>query len=703
MKISWNWLKTLINIKLENPYDIAENLTLAGSEIESIKYETILGSKDIILDITSTPNRNDLLSVIGIAKEIELVCNLKHKLNNNIFFENDKNNKVIIKQNNNNITNKYYKSFISNINIKESPLLIQQRLIASGITPKNNIVDISNYIMIKWGCPLEVIDIANINEKSLDYNNINDFQESYISLDNFIPESNQTDIKNQNILTTTYKKNIIYISGINASENFKIKSDTKNIYLQSILYNQSSIRTNSQLLGTRTESSIRYERGINSEYLKSAYIEALSLIQQANLDSIQHSIITNDLDNYKINNIQLNYRKLQNILGPINSANNKEYLKESTITNIFNKLGFVVSQADNYCRIQPSLSRYNDITREADLIEEIARIYGFNKFIDKLPYIKSKIKLSNKELYLRQLRIRLRLLGFTEIVNYSLITHTEKKQITLKNPLTIEYNSLRSNLIEGLVEKIYYNYNQSNKYLQGFEIGRIFHRNNNKIIEKEYIGGILGGNLIKLSWTKNTEQMNWYFAKGKIETLLSTLQYKIIWEPLTKNIYEETTNLLHPGKTCIITINNQPLGIFGEVHPQVLKKFNLNTQIFAFEINLNLLLELFLRQQKYNTIKFQQYSIYPIITRDISIIIPLHISVELIINTIKIIIKNNHILKNVQFIDEYQGKNIPKETKSIVLRLQYQSRYKTLTTEEVDQLNERIKIDLNKCLPISIR
>nr|YP_009369852.1 phenylalanyl tRNA synthetase beta subunit [Boldia erythrosiphon]ARO90540.1 phenylalanyl tRNA synthetase beta subunit [Boldia erythrosiphon] len=714
MKVSWNWLREMIDIEFKNPYEVSTQLTLAGCEVENITYVNIFGLKDIIFDMTSTPDRSDLLSMIGIAKEIASLNQLKY-----ITIENKKldeyTNSFNIIQNNleNNLNYEInYRCCINKIKIVVSPLSMQRKLLAAGIQPRNNIIDIGNYIMVKWGQPLEIIDISKIQPKLVDYNSIKKLHKKSISSNiRFIGDNNKEYNINKEILATVYENKPIYLTGITPSIDVIINNSTTSVYIEGFLLNTNSINKNSQLLGIKTESSIRHERGISIEYLKSSYLEACALIKEYSTSSVKHNIFSNNVEYLFQKKIELNYNKIKVILGPDTTTNNKIYSNKNTAISILEYLGYsILKNNSSYSykvKVTPPLSRVKNINREIDLVEEIARIYGFNNFLDKIPYFKTKSPLSKRERLLRQIRTRLKILGFTEIVNYSLIMKNNKENIKIENPLIIEHSALRISLIDGLINTLTENYNKGNGCIKIFEIGRVFKPINAVITETDYISGILGGSIIRTSWKEVGKKINWHQAKGSLEILMSILNTRIHWLPYNSSLnHTFSTILFHPGESTILNINKNNIGIFGKLHPKILKQINLNTDIFAFEIDFNLLLKSFLltkKQKIHKQKKLKTYSTYPVIIRDMAVIAPKNILIETIIYEIHMNSRNNNLLKKIDFFDEYEGENIEKGKRSIAFRLSYQATNKTLITREVDDLHEIIKMNLANSLKIHIR
>nr|QUE30047.1 SyfB [Erythrocladia irregularis] len=680
-----------------NPESVCEQLTLAGCEVEEIVYCKVLDKEDCVVDITSTPNRADLLSMIGLANEIATILNRTNKSINNIKEDiyTNKNNLDIATDHDlfqgSSINLPGYLTCISHINKIDTPDFIKRALITSGLVVKNTVSDIGNYIMLKWGYPLEIIDCSNhnpINRRNL----------------SIIQKKEQLEDKNRSIttlITQLYDKPTSLI-GIKIQPNFEISTTTNAICIQGIVVPVSSIRNNSKYANLRTESSIRHERGLNLETLELAFFDAILLIKkvypQAILDKIYNNIIKQEASTS--HSIELNLHKVRKILGPIklNNAKNEE-ISVTSIHNILRSLNCNVKIKNNLLKVAIPNNRFNDLTRDIDLIEEIARIKGLNCFAEHLPKFSKYNRKSQRQIFVQEFKKKLRFFGFTETVHYSLVSGKNKNIEQIKNPLTSEYNSLRNTLLFNLLDSFNYNFKQNNEKITAFEIGRVFLKSitYNKIEEKEMVAGIFGSNLNRVDWQSPSRHMDWFEAKGILELLLKNLQNKISWQ---SDIQEKYSTIFHPKRSASINLKGKPIGIFGQIHPQILDNNNFPDLIYGFEIDMESLMQ----PIKIDTNKkmlFKEYSSFPMIIRDTAIEVSLDTSVQSIIDII-----NSHkpkILTKVELLNEYQGIKIAIDKRSLTFRFYYKSATQTLTTKEVEINHSKLKEVIKRLLSVEFR
>nr|QUE29264.1 SyfB [Erythrotrichia welwitschii] len=698
MKISWEWLNSFVDLKNTNPKDVSDQLTLAGCEIEEIKTVTILDKKDYILDITSTPNRSDLLGIVGIAKEVSAILKIDQKdivrMENNIL-TNEKNLKIINQHQRTSLLSiPSNHCYISNFSYQATPDLIGRRLKLSGLEVKNNISDIGNYIMLKWGHPVEITDISTMSH--VDESDISFVKEELLS--NI--EDNERNHK-QGIVVTKYNNTTVGLTGINTKDEYKPNQTTRNICVQTLIVPISVVRRNSKFSGIRNESSIRYERGLNKKTLRLALLDTILLIKKNYPKVLVSSIYNNIVErsNLEASFIKLNINRVRNVLGKIKIDKNVKEISAKSIETILVSLGCSVVSCDTFFEVYVPESRRNDLYREIDLIEEVARIHGFNNFKAVLPEFRSLQTKSSRDKAIRELTKKMRSLGMTESIHYSLTSENSKKGIILENPLLAEYSSLRTNLITNLIDSFEKNIKKGNNNFDAFEIGRVFSKEDGRgsIIEKEVVAGIFGGRLIRTSWQSPLKKINWFEAKGIIELLLDNIIDTISWKD---KVYNQHAELLHPKRSASIFLKNQYLGTFGELHPQVIKQKSLPDNIYCFELNLVMLIQNIQHTQQYRH-EFASYSSFPSITRDIAIIISLKTPVESIVEIINN--QNYSILKHVQLFDEYTGDKIGNNQRSVTFRLIYQSDFKTLTTEKVDQVHEELKNTIKRQLSTQFR
>jgi phenylalanyl-tRNA synthetase beta chain len=403
----------------------------------------------------------------------------------------------------------------------------------------------------------------------------------------------------------------------------------------------------------------------------------------------------------ELKTIVLTYKNIIEILGPIRDkvSDSSCNLSPIQITNYLNRLNFTTSFNDDNLTwvVKIPISRSDDITREIDLIEEIGRLHGFNNFVTSLPTITR----TGKEDFSYQVRNKLTTCflndGFNELIQYSLGNEKTLQKINLVNPLSTDYISLRTSLLPKLIQSVSENLKQSNQILEGFEYGHVFLGDiNSQYHEKEVVAGIFGGSNYKRKWNETSTSLSWFEGKGKIENLLNKLNISVSWKKSQLGLYE---NLLHPYRTAeLILENSSNLGIFGQIHPVIARKNNLPAELFLFEFNFeNLKTEC----EKQKLSRYQPYSLYPTITKDLSFIVDRTINFSEIKTTIQKC--DTKYLKAIHLLDEYQGLSIPKNQTSLCIQLIFQSIEKTLVTKEIEDIIVEIYKSLEHEYDISIR
>ena len=380
-----------------------------------------------------------------------------------------------------------------------SPTWLQQKLISSGIVPSNNLIDFQNYILLESGYPFEFYDLDKIRSKTKNSN----FQ---LTLTNnpkenlFLASNNLSYTLTKSVSTLEANKLPLSIAGIISHKDFCYSDQTKSLLIEGSIFNSTKIRQQSRLLGLRTDRSARYEKSLKDDFLMEAFYRLISLlkISNPNLSCKFHTISESKKQNLQI--IDLQYKTIKEILGPVKgySQRNAKYISPTTISNYLNRLNFDYTYHDSNLmwKVEIPTSRSDDITRQIDLIEEIGRLHGFNKFLTRLPQIKT-IGVED-ESYQTRKKITTCLIdvGFNELIHYSLVNKTTflTNEIELFNPLLTDCSSLRSSLLPNLIKTVNDNLKQGNFYVEGFEYGHVFSGNIlTKFEEKESIGGIFGG------------------------------------------------------------------------------------------------------------------------------------------------------------------------------------------------------------------
>ena len=705
MQISLQWVNELINIKTVNLEYLIDKLTLGGFEVEEIIEIEINNKKTITLDISATANRSDSLSIKGISKEIATLLNKPYRtskyLTNN-WNENQLNQNSSLNSTDLNTDSTFLAVTVENFNNVNSPTWLKQKLISSGIVPSNNLLDFQNYILLESGYPFEFYDLDKIRTKI--NNSIFKLTLTKNTKENqFLASNNLNYSLNDSILTLEASNVRLSIAGIIPHKDFCYTDQTKALLIEGSIFNSTKIRQQSRFLGLRTDRSARYEKSLKNDFLMEALYRLISLlkISNANIVCKFHTISESKKQDLQI--INLNYKTINEILGPVKgySRINSKYITPTTISNYLSRLNFNYTYNDSNLiwEVEIPTSRSDDITRQIDLIEEIGRLHGFNKFLTRLPQIKTV----GVEDYSYQTRKKITTCllnaGFNEFIHYSLVNKTTflNNDIKLFNPLLTDCSSLRSSLLPNLLKTVNENLKQGNSYIEGFEYGHVFSGNIlNEFEEKEYVGGIFGGIKTKLNWSDTSQPISWFEGKGKIEQLFQQLNLVVYWQAYSNKIYNQ---ILHPYRTAELSIvDGTYLGIFGQIHTVLARKLNLSPDLYLFEFNLDLVKD----QIKTNKLAtYKEYSLYPKIVKDLSFIVEQTISFEAIQTTL--FLNGTKFLTEVNLLDEYKGKSIPEKHISLCLQLVFQSNEKTLQTKDVENIITELQTLLTSCFNVKIR
>ncbi|MEH2425139.1 MAG: phenylalanine--tRNA ligase subunit beta [Nostoc sp.] len=679
-----------------------ENLPL-GSDVRPL-----LGLNDVILDLTATANRADALSMVGVAREVAALTGGKLSI--------PEPGEVSINKSTENLALKiadtqacpaYIGTVIEQVKIALSPEWLQQRLRAAGVRPISNVVDITNYVLLEWGQPLHAFDCERLQSFAGDKNltigvRFATAGESLKTLD-----GQTRTLSTQNLLITANEKPVA-LAGVMGGGETEVYEGTQSLVLEAALFDSVAIRRSSRSAGLRSEASGRYERGVNRAELEVANRRALSLISELASGILVHQEIADTRPEPSTwrRSIALRLDRVNQILGPIELGEDTGELQKQDVERILTALGCQLTPLDDVPREdsthQPTWSvsvppyRYRDLEREIDLIEEIARLYGYNKFCDTLPEKAEAGYLPLDQELIRKLRAFLRAEGLTELIHYSLVKPGEDRKIVLSNPLFVEYSALRTDLISGLIDAFQYNLEQGNGALNGFEIGQVFWREEDGLQETEALGGIVGGDISVGKWSKSGREqpITWFEAKGILESVFWQLALQIEFQP------DRQDDRLHPGRTASLWIRGNRLGIFGQLHPQLRREKGLPDSVYVFQLDLDVLLDS-LQQDEMLVPTFQPYSTYPASDRDIAFFAPMKISVAEIQ---KVITKaGKDLLESVELFDEYRGENVSEGQRSLAFRLVYRASDRTLTEAEVEPVHNKVREALVEKFGVNLR
>ena len=485
-----------------------------------------------------------------------------------------------------------------------------------------------------------------------------------------------------------YNYDTLDILDLIKAENIIINEPNNSLTLKAILFPAQTIRRLSKKYNLKNDVTLRYERGLTVQDLEYAYRRAIYLIKEIHLGSITQLNFSHVEKIYDpIKPISINLNKIISRLGKLNLKSIE--INTNEIANILDRLGFDVLKSGADLQVTVPYYRQNDIKREIDLIEEVGRSYGFNNFVDIIPRVRSHSELTSQEIFYRKIRSRLKILGFNEFINYSLSSEfnsSRKGYIQLQNPLTVDFSNLRQTLLYSILNNISYNLKTGNGLINGYEIGRLFNIESSKYEEQNFLSLVIAGDNFNHNWYNSNQNIDWFYAKGIMEELLSDFS-SISWEKNEDSLNEIYEPIFHPYNFTNLFTNRNFLGIFGQLHPKILKEKNINYKSYALEINMEVLLHQYKKNIKTSKL-YEQYSIYPYIIRDITLNVQKKVTSKVIKE--KILNGSDSILKNIEVISVYEGEKIKSNYKNISFRLYYQANDRTLTIPEVDHVHNRI-------------
>lgn len=652
----------------------------------------LLGLEDVILDLTSTANRADALSMVGIAREIAALTGAALKLpqpaETTLLSNTDA---LSLKISEPQACPAYIGTVIEHVTIAPSPLWLQQRLQAAGTRPINNVVDITNYVLLEWGQPLHAFDRDRLlacqnpsaESKPLQMGvRFATAGESLKTLDG------QSRTLQESTLLITANQQPVALAGVMGGEDTEVHDGSTRLVLEAALFDSAVIRRSARSQGLRTEASARYERGVNQAELEIACRRALELIAElAEGEIVAQAVATaRGSQTALTRSIELRCDRVNQVLGPVQVGAEMGELQPQDIERILQVLGCTTSSmtADRVWTVTVPPYRYRDLEREIDLIEEIARLYGYNNFCDTLPEKTEPGGLSYEQEVLRKLREAFRAVGLTEVMHYSLGKPESGRQIVLTNPLFTEYSALRTNLIAGLVEAFQYNLEQGNGPLNAFELGRVFWSEEDGLYEAEFLGGILGGDPTQGKWVQAGRQqpMTWFEAKGLLESAFQRLGLSVEYQP------DRRDERLHPGRTASLWLGGKRLGTFGQLHPQLRQERGLPDEVYVFELNVEVILE-HLDHEEVLVPLFKPYSSYPASDRDIAFFVSTQTSVADLERAICNV--GGSLLESVELFDEYRGETVAEGQRSLAFRLVYRADDRTLTDEDIEPVHQKVR------------
>lgn len=655
---------------------------------DPIKY---LGLDDEVIDFDLTANRGDLLSILGMAYEIGAIYDKKVKEIDTTHTENseDINNGFKVEVNTENCSIFLAKK-VKNIRIKESPAFIKNRLIASGIRPINNVVDISNYVMLETGQPLHFYDADTLKDKIEVRMAKNG--EKLTTLDNV-----QRTLSDEDIVISDGEK-AIGLAGVMGGLDTEITENTKNVLIESAIFDGVKVRKTSKEI-LRSEASSRFEKGLDPNRTYMAMERACKLLAEYAKGEVVGGIAKYDNANLANREIEISFKKINDVLGM--------EIAKVDVLNVFRKLDFDViihSKKSDFSETEKDLEkveniivsvprRRGDISIQEDLIEEVGRIYGVDNIVGKLPEM--PMKSGSYDRVTRGIRNKMIDLGLNETLSYVLVNDKEAKYFTKDNselvklldPMTEERNTLRHSILPSLLKIYEYNKARNNKDVSIFEIGKAFYKQGEEYGENNKLAALMTGEFYQ--GVDNKKEVDFYIIKGIAEEILDYLGYANRYSFVIKE--GQLPDELHSGQSALISVNNDIVGLIGRVHPSLVKE-----AVYVLEIDLDKLLD-----KKVGKMKYKEFSKFPSVKKDLAVVVDKNVTSAEIAMTIKK--AAGSALSNIEVFDVYTGKGIEENKKSIAYSLTFEKMDRTLTDEEINASLEKIIDMLEKKLGAELR
>ncbi len=665
------------------------NLTLGDS------LEKVLDIKeDIVFDVAPTANRGDEMSVIGIARELCAIFNKKLQFSPLQTTQDNSTDKFKVEIIDKEGCKYYSAGLLKDVEIKPSPDWMKRRLEACGIRAINNVVDITNYVLLEYGCPLHAFDKDKLDgylcvRRAFE-------NETIVTLDDIERKTNS-----DTVLIAT-KEKAVCVGGVFGSANSEVDDNTKNIVLEAAYFTPAQNRKSARSIGYRSEASARFERGVDIEMVKPALLRAMQLLVDLASAKVEGIVETGDNKLPEID-ITLRFAQIKRILG-------SEIPAEKCI-EILENLGFeLLGKNDIAAKFKVPSFRVVDVYREIDLIEEISRIYGYDKIAPTLPKNTQSPEITDESKILRKINNMFLGAGFSEAVTSSLVgvpiykefsvSYNDEKAVKVCNPQSEEHTMLRQSMVPSILNIVKTNFANGQKNLRIFEIGRTYiiekeaTEQDTGVTEQRILAGVMTGDVSNEKWIQKPE-LDFFNVKGIVQNLLNLLglENRVQIRQYQK---EDAKDFLHPGKCAkLVLLGKQPLevGFFGELHPILKDKEKFQQNVYIFEINL----EELLKAAHISTIRYKKLAQFPEVQRDLAFIVPENISHDEIAKIIKKSVKNN-LFNGEELFDIYQGEHIQEGFKSMAFRIKFLDEQATLTDETVEEQMNSIRNNLKKSI-----
>ncbi len=640
---------------------------------------------DKVLDIEITPNRGDLLSYIGVAREIAAKTKKELSVPEVVLKEGEveTSSLVEIEIEDADGCSRYAALVIRGVKVKESPVWLKRRLMASGIRPINNIVDATNYVMLETGHPIHAFDYRLIKSKKIVVRKARK-GEKVLLLD----EKEYT-LKGIETLITDGGKEIIAVGGVMGAQSSGVNEETTDVLIEVAHFDPVRIRKTAKALGISSDASYRFERGVDPEDVPYVMRRVASLIQEIAGGTASKGMLDVVARRYEKIGVKLRREKISKILGI--------EVPDGEVEDILRRLGFTVAGDQEGWEVGiPGFRRY-DVCREADLIEEIGRVYGYEKIVPERTKIWSGLGgLSDYQRFRRSLSEIMRGLGFDEVITFSFTSSKKVKFWKLKdvdsllplNPITDELDVMRESLVYTLMDVLSYNYTHQVRDVKVFEVGKIFWKDGEKPKEEECIGAIATGLENPEDYT-DRRKVNFLRMKGILDEILERVG---VQARFVRKSYEGFV----PAATAAIVVENEEIGFIGMIDPDIARNCDVKSDVYYFEMSVEKLFKLRKRQPEY-----RPSPAFPSVRRDVALLITKEVESVRVMERIREV--GGDLVEEVKILDVYKGEEIPQGTVSVTFSIVFRSKERTLKDEEVNDLLEKILKDLEGNLGVKRR
>lgn len=648
-----------------------------------------IGLDDAFIELDITPNRADALSMRGVGYEVAAILSQQPSFPEVTVSEDGSENisdYISVSVDDEKDVPVYKMRVIKDVTVQESPMWLQRKLMNAGIRPIDAVVDVTNYIMLEYGQPLHAFDYDALDSKTIRVRRAEQ-DEQLVTLD-----GQERRLNPGNLVITNGEKPVA-LAGVMGGENTHVTSETKTIALESALFESSVIRKTAQALNLRSESSARFERGLNTAAIETALDHAAQLIADLGNGQVISGVA-------RVEAIQPENKKVTITLDRINQALGTELVMDEVV-HLMHRLGFETETATNSLTVTVPPRRW-DIEIEADIIEEVARLHGYNRLPATLPHSESVPgELSHKQQRVRDTRHFMEGAGLSQAISYALTTNekanafsrAEGEPVKLDWPMSEEHQALRKSLLSGLLDNIQYNVARQNRHVGFYEIGRVFYPVSDSKLPDEvtHVAGALTGSRIESNWQESEQSVDFYAVKGILEEWFDVIGVadEISYEP--SKAYSE----LHPGRTAEIRWQDQVVGVIGQLHPQIADERDLK-ETYLFEIDMDALLD-----SEKEPLIYSSIPKYPGTSRDVAFVVDETVLHDTVLSVMKA--QGGKWLKSIRLFDLYQGENIEQGKKSMAYSLAYQNPEATLKEEEVTSDFEQLKAALVEKLDAEIR